>query len=97
MSNQVVYVNNKSTVLAYVLWFFLGQLGIHRFYLKSPIFGVFQLILGGLGWLTSFIGLGFLFLIPLWIWLLFDLFWIAFRTGHVNNEQFRKIGSRMSA
>ena len=51
----------KSTVVAYLLWFFLGGLGIHRFYLGRPISGIFYLLtLGGfgIGWIID------LFLVP---------------------------------
>ncbi|HEY3242135.1 MAG TPA: NINE protein [Phycisphaerae bacterium] len=51
----------KSIGVAYVLWFFLGVLGIHRFYLNRVGTGVLWLLTGGLlgiGWLVD------LFLIP---------------------------------
>ena len=52
----------KSTVVAYLLWFFLGGLGIHRFYLGRPISGIFYLLtLGGFLGIGCFIDL---FLIP---------------------------------
>ena len=40
MSDTVVLMqydaNKKSAVVAYLLWFFLGMLGAHRFYLSQP-------------------------------------------------------------
>jgi len=54
-------VQEKSVALAYVLWFFFGTLGIHRFYLGKTITGVIWLLTGGLllvGWIID------LFLIP---------------------------------
>lgn len=91
-----VVLNNKSTLVAYILWFFFGNLGIHRFYLGSPVFGGIQLALGVFGWATSWILIGWLFLIPLWIWLLFDLIWIPMRTGAVNNAAMENIASKLS-
>lgn len=94
--STVLVLNSKSTALAYILWFFLGSVGAHRFYLKSPVFGLIQLGMSVVGWMLSFLGIGFLLLVPLWIWLLFDLIWIPIRTGVVNNTAFDKIAARLS-
>ena len=53
--------NNKNVLLAYVLWFFLGLLGGHRFYLNQVGMGIFYVLtFGGFGlfWLLD------LFLLP---------------------------------
>lgn len=77
-------VGGKSLLLAYVLWFFLGSLGVHKFYLRQPIWGLIYLFLGGLGWSTVGIGIGLLFLVP-WALLMFlDVFTMPFRTAFVN-------------
>lgn len=49
-------MNRRSMLVAYLLWFFLGALGIHRFYLGRPVSGVIWLLTGGLlgiGWLVD--------------------------------------------
>ncbi|KAL0487772.1 TM2 domain-containing protein [Acrasis kona] len=38
----------KSMLVAYLLWFFLGFLGIHRFYLNRTFTGLLWLFTGGL-------------------------------------------------
>ncbi|MGI4878020.1 MAG: NINE protein [Janthinobacterium lividum] len=40
----------KSTVLAYVLWFFLGSLGVHRFYAAATRSGLILLAIHLAGW-----------------------------------------------
>ncbi len=38
----------KSTATAYILWFFLGLLGIHKFYLGKTGMGILYIFTGGL-------------------------------------------------
>ncbi|WP_223544582.1 TM2 domain-containing protein [Pseudomonas sp. A-B-19] len=67
---QEVASAQKSTDVAYLLWFFLGGFGGHRFYLGKTATAVAQLIITIVGFFT---------LIPLivtGIWLLVDLFLI---------------------
>jgi len=67
---QKVANAQKSTGVAYLLWFFLGGFGGHRFYLGKTGTAVAQLIITIVGFFT---------LIPLivtGIWLLVDLFLI---------------------
>lgn len=74
---QLIYdANKKSAGAAYVLWFFLGGLGAHRFYLGQTGTAVAQLILFILGWLTLVIAVGFFLLMAVGIWLLVDAFLI---------------------
>jgi len=47
-----------SVGVAYVLWFFLGGLGVHKFYLKQAVMGVVMLVLwiGGIILSATLIG-----------------------------------------
>lgn len=51
----------KSKGIAYLLWFFLGVLGVHKFYLEKFAVGIIYLLTGGLfliGWIYDLFTLG---------------------------------------
>ncbi|WP_225743777.1 TM2 domain-containing protein [Marinilactibacillus sp. Marseille-P9653] len=75
--NSEVANSKKSTGMAYLLWFFLGVFGIHRFYLNRKGSAIALLALFVTGWITSVILIGFLFLFIGGIWLFVDLFLVA--------------------
>ncbi|UOQ46626.1 TM2 domain-containing protein [Gracilibacillus caseinilyticus] len=66
----------RNIALAYILWFFLGQIGIHRFYTGRIASGITQLLLGIIGWGTTWLFIGWIPLVFLWIWLFIDIFLI---------------------
>ncbi len=70
--------------IAYALWLFLGQVGLHRFYLNRVGSGVAQLLLGIVGWATVWVVIGFIPLAILWIWLFVDLFLTASMVREAN-------------
>ena len=79
---QMMYdANRKSTGASYLLWFFLGSFGAHRFYLGQTGTAVVQLLLLLLGWLPLFAGW-----IILGVWLFVDLFLIP---GIARDENMR--------
>jgi hypothetical protein len=68
---QHIYpAKEKETAIAYVLWFFLGALGVHHFYLGKIGRGIGYLLT--VGWLT----------IGLWI----DLFTLPSQVRQVNTQ-----------
>lgn len=73
---DLIMVAKRNILLAYILWLFLGQLGIHRFYTGRIGSGIAQILLGVIGWATTWILIGWGLLIILWIWLILDIFLI---------------------
>ena len=76
----------KSVLVAYLLWFFLGWLGLHRFYLGYVISGLLMLALWGLGTLLTFILVGYVILVVPFLWWLLDLLLIPGMARDRNNE-----------
>lgn len=61
-----------SPLAAYLLWFFLGMLGAHRFYLGRWGSGLLMLMLFGIGSALSIILIGYLPLAVVGLWWLID-------------------------
>lgn len=72
--NSEVANNKKSVGVAYLLWFFLSSLGIHRMYLGRKASGITILVLFVLGWLTVAIFIGWIFFLIVGICVLVDAF-----------------------
>lgn len=87
--NSELQNSGKNVVVAYVLWFFLGTLGVHNFYLGRNAHGVTQLLLTLIGYLLAFILVGFLFLFIVGVWLIVDLFSIH-KVVEQNKEELRE-------
>lgn len=79
--------NKKSAGVAYLLWFFTGSVGGHRFYLGRTGSAVAQLTLCLTGILLALVIVGFFLIGVLAVWLLIDLFTI----GGMVEEQNRKL------
>lgn len=63
-------MNKKEVWVAYLLWFFLGGLGVHKFYLQKMGMGILYIFTGGI----------------LLIGLLLDLFTIPSQVRQFNQE-----------
>lgn len=75
---RVVSMNTegKNMLIAYLLWWFLGWAGIHRFYLGLGGSGLTQLLLFILGWITAVVVVGFVLLAIWGIWWLLDAYFV---------------------
>ena len=83
--------NRKSILVAYLLWFFLGGLGVHRFYLGRTTSALVLLGLTVAGVIFSVVAIGALILIVPAIWMLVDLFLIPGMTRDKNNTLIAEI------
>ena len=61
-----------ATVITYLVWFFVGNIGVHRMITGRVGSGLAMMALHALGWLTVWIGVGFLILGLVGIWWLID-------------------------
>ncbi|PZP31112.1 MAG: hypothetical protein DI613_09600 [Kocuria rhizophila] len=84
-------VGGKSALLSYVLWFFLGWLGVHKFYLQQSFQGIFYVLLWAIGWFTTPIIIGW-FILGLWgLLMIIDLFLIPLRVAQLNARLARRV------
>ncbi|GLG02244.1 TM2 domain-containing protein [Alicyclobacillus sacchari] len=72
----------KSVALAYVLWFFLGYLGIHRLYCGRIGSGIVMAACTVVGGLTAPLFIGHVLLFIVGVWWLFDLVLTARMAGY---------------
>lgn len=82
-------LSDKSKVVAALLCFFLGWLGMHRIYLGRTGSGILIIALNIIGGLTTAILIGFLFIAIAEIWVLIDFFRILF--GGLKDSQGRTL------
>jgi len=59
-------------IIAAILAFFLGELGVHRFYLGYTGIGIIQLLMFVVGFVLSFVLIGIPILIAVLVWVLID-------------------------
>ena len=78
--------NKKSVGVAYVLWFFFGGLGGHRFYLKQTGTAIAMLLICLVSIPLSFLLIGYVGFLIVGIWALVDAFLIPGMARDYNNR-----------
>lgn len=78
----------KSPILAVVLGFFFGWLGVDRFYQGSFGLGILKIAIFIIGCITTLIAIGFFILWALGIYVFVDLFFVY---KAVQRDNFKKI------
>lgn len=78
--------NKKTALIAYLLWFFAGYLGAHRFYLGRIISGLVMLVLFLVSCVAIVVLVGFIGLAVVGLWWLIDGFLIPGMISAANNK-----------
>ncbi|WZB75204.1 TM2 domain-containing protein [Achromobacter insuavis] len=91
MQTMMYDANRKSVGVAYLLWFFLGYLGGHRFYTGRAASAGAMVILTLLGIAFSVIGVGFIMLLGVSVWAIVDAFLIPGWIRSINMELAAKL------
>jgi TM2 domain-containing membrane protein YozV len=87
---QVVEISPKSRIAAALLAWFLGTLGIHRFYIGKVGTGIAILVLSIVGWATTWLlGFGYILLTIAGLWVFIDFILIIL--GAMKDSQNRPI------
>ena len=93
--NELNYIEQRvnssapNIFVAYLIWFFLGYLGIHRMFLGQPK-GVIMLIVCALSFVLSIVMVGVLGFFILFIWWVYDAIqipkWIEAKKEQLRSE-----------
>ena len=84
--------NKKSVGVAYLLWFFVGLFGAHRFYLDEKGTGAAMLAITLVSLVLMFAFIGFFTIFITIIWDFVDLFLIPGMTREYNNALALRLG-----
>ena len=84
--------NKRSAGIGYVLWFFFGWFGAHRFYFQRTGSAVAQLVLTIISFFLLFLwGIGLFGFLVVGIWVLVDAFLIPGLARDYNNALIQNI------
>lgn len=76
----------KSKIVAALLAFFFGTLGVHNFYLGYTNRALIQLGLTIFGWFTAFILIGFIFIMAVGAWAFVEFILILVGSGQMAHD-----------
>lgn len=91
---MMVYdATKKSMLVSYVLWWFLGMFGAHRFYLGRIPSAVAMLVITLVSALLTIVFIGFIGLGAVGIWWIIDAFMIPSIVKELNLKLAAKLGN----
>lgn len=79
-------VRKKDTVVAFLLWWFLGTVGGHRFYCNRPGSGAAMLVTTLLSIPLCYLCVGFIGMFAIFIWWIVDAFFLGAWVQQYNQE-----------
>jgi TM2 domain-containing membrane protein YozV len=87
----------KSVGISYLLWFFLGGFGAHRFYLGRTQSAIAMLVIYILSWILTFVGVGLIGLAAIGIWWIVDAFLLPAMAREKNQALVQRIEAGSAA
>lgn len=90
-ANMAFESGKKSNLIGYLLWFFLGGFGAHRFYLGRTGSAIAMLVIYIVSWILTFVAIGALGLIVIGIWWIVDAFLIPGMVRENNESLMQRI------
>lgn len=87
----------KSTGISYLLWFFLGGFGVHRFYLARTGSAIAMLVIYVLSWILVFAAVGAIGLAIIGVWWIVDAFLIPGLAREYNQALMQRIEAGLGA
>jgi TM2 domain-containing membrane protein YozV len=76
----------KSILVAYILWFFLGWFGVHRFYVGRAASGTILFVITVVSFALIHVSIGLVLMIIPIVWLHLDAFYIPGMVNQANNQ-----------
>ena len=78
--------NKRSAIIGYLLWFFLGYFGVHRFYFARMTSGLVMLAITLASGALTFVLVGYFGLVLIGLWWLIDALLIPGMAQDYNNR-----------